>query len=206
VLALLSACALGAIACWPGTQADEPLWRSAPSASSASQQVRQQRRAYDGAPPVIPHQHFDSPCVDCHAGQAVVVHGIGIAPANPHGVGFAADILQRSETVGIAGRTQNCVQCHVPTSAVPSFAGSTFSGWRTPGLRGSRHHPLAPPRIPHDTWLHENCLACHAGPAAREEIITTHPERTACRQCHVAASVQGKWPPPHSQDLVEPPN
>ena len=30
-----------------------------------------------------------------------------------------------------------------------------------------------------------NCVACHSGPAAREEIRTTHPERVRCNQCHV---------------------
>jgi hypothetical protein len=33
--------------------------------------------------------------------------------------------------------------------------------------------------------MRENCAACHTGPAAREEIRTTHPERIRCRQCHV---------------------
>ena len=30
-------------------------------------------------------------------------------------------------------------------------------------------------------------MACHGGPAAVEEIRTTHPERGNCRQCHVPA-------------------
>ena len=33
--------------------------------------------------------------------------------------------------------------------------------------------------------MRENCAACHDGPGAREEIRTSHPERTRCRQCHV---------------------
>ena len=41
--------------------------------------------------------------------------------------------------------------------------------------------------IPHDLQLRGNCLACHAGPAAVEEIRTAHPERTNCRQCHLTA-------------------
>jgi len=26
------------------------------------------RRAFDGAPPVIPHERFPSPCIECHNG------------------------------------------------------------------------------------------------------------------------------------------
>jgi predicted CXXCH cytochrome family protein len=38
--------------------------------------------------------------------------------------------------------------------------------------------------------MRENCAACHVGPGAREEIITTHPERTRCRQCHVPVTTR----------------
>jgi cytochrome c-type protein NapB len=43
----------------------------------------------------------------------------------------------------------------------------------------------SPPVIPHSIELRENCLACHAGPAAPKEIRVSHPERVNCRQCHV---------------------
>ena len=46
-------------------------------------------------------------------------------------------------------------------------------------------NPLAPPVMPHSAFMRENCLACHSGPAAREEIRTPHPERPRCGQCHV---------------------
>jgi cytochrome c-type protein NapB len=38
--------------------------------------------------------------------------------------------------------------------------------------------------------MRENCAACHTGPAAREEIRTSHPERTRCRQCHVPVTTR----------------
>jgi cytochrome c-type protein NapB len=48
-------------------------------------------------------------------------------------------------------------------------------------VRGDR----APPPIPHDSPLRVNCLACHASPSGVREIQVRHPERTACRQCHL---------------------
>jgi predicted CXXCH cytochrome family protein len=48
----------------------------------------------------------------------------------------------------------------------------------------------APPTIPHKVFMRENCGACHVGPGAREEILTTHPERTRCRQCHVPVTTR----------------
>ena len=44
------------------------------------------------------------------------------------------------------------------------------------------------PSIPHPLEGRENCLACHTGPAAREEIRTSHPERERCQQCHVPST------------------
>jgi cytochrome c-type protein NapB len=38
--------------------------------------------------------------------------------------------------------------------------------------------------------MRENCAACHSGPGARAEIITTHPERVRCRQCHVPVTTR----------------
>ena len=52
-------------------------------------------------------------------------------------------------------------------------------------IRQVRNYPEQPPVIPHKVFMRENCQACHAGPAARKEIRTEHPERAQCRQCHV---------------------
>ena len=60
---------------------------------------------------------------------------------------------------------------------------------------GLRLHDRAPPTIPHKTFMRENCVACHAGPAAREEIRTSHPERRRCRQCHVPVATQETFSP-----------
>lgn len=149
------------------------LWR--PSARPAGpSQLWERRRAYDGAPPVIPHALQTAACVVCHDDRGREVPGMGMAPANPHGA---------TPGIGKAGR---CLQCHLVASQAPPLAGSAFVGLGRVSWRGSRMYPGAPPVVPHRLFMREDCLACHAGPAARPEIRTTHPERTRCLQCHLA--------------------
>jgi hypothetical protein len=38
--------------------------------------------------------------------------------------------------------------------------------------------------------MRENCIACHDGPGAREEVRTNHPERWRCRQCHLPVTTR----------------
>ena len=130
-------------------------------------------RAYDGAPPTIPHDAAVGSCVTCHDQDGSQIDGVGVAPASPHGEGAAAGAMQR------------CRQCHVPVETVALFVASRFTGLPQGPWKGGRATPGAPPTIPHPLQLRENCLACHAGPAARAEIRTSHPERVRCRQCHV---------------------
>jgi nitrate reductase (cytochrome), electron transfer subunit len=135
--------------------------------------VRAAGRAYDGAPPVIPHDAAVGACTTCHDSDGAEIAGIGVAPASPHG-GAAAD-----------GAMRRCRQCHVPQAATTLLVSSRFAGLPQGPWKGSRATPGAPPRIPHTLQLRGECLTCHAGPAARAEIRTTHPERLRCRQCHV---------------------
>ena len=60
-----------------------------------------------------------------------------------------------------------------------------------------RQYPGSPPFIPHVVEAPDlasvDCLACHARGGWTEELkkntpITPHPEREACRQCHVTSS------------------
>ena len=60
-------------------------------------------------------------------------------------------------------------------------------------IAGDRATAGAPPRIPHRLLMRENCVACHDGPAAREEIRTDHPERDRCRQCHVPVETRSTF-------------
>jgi cytochrome c-type protein NapB len=148
-------------------------------ATKSSAAARADRRAYDGAPPVIPHAPLGAECVSCHDAHGVAVPELGFAPPSPHG----ADAM--------AGGLARCTQCHVFRSTDDLLVASAFVGLPQDLRRGHRLNPLAPPVIPHRTRMRENCLACHSGPAAREEIRTSHPERVRCQQCHLAVESGG---------------
>lgn len=139
--------------------------------------TRDQRRAYDGAPPVIPHPiHQTTPvaCLVCH--QQPTRIGDVIAPAMSH------------------AEYPSCTQCHVPQSGIESFPtdvpmpegqppqGNAFVGKASPGP-GQRAALGAPPVMPHGLMMRENCASCH-GPSAGSGPATTHPERANCLQCH----------------------
>lgn len=130
-----------------------------------------ERRAYNGAPPYIPHEVQDemnmggSNCLTCHASGGWVEKFNAYTPIVPH-----------PEKV-------NCRQCHVVANTDDLFKVNDFQGAEPPEL-GYHALPGSPPPIPHALFLRENCLSCHAGPGAPEEIRVSHPERINCRQCH----------------------
>jgi len=143
--------------------------------------VRAERRAYDGAPPVISHAPVGVACGSCHDDKGKEVPGLGYAPPSPH-----------EATRGMSAASR-CEQCHVYVTTKETFAANTFSGLRQDLRHGDRLYPDAPPIIPHGELMRENCTACHTGPSAREEIRCTHPERVRCRQCHVFATTEGEF-------------
>ena len=147
-------------------------------AMKSSGAVRAERRLYDGAPPVIPHDLFGAACSSCHDSQGIAVKGVGFAPASPH---IDTD---RENTTG------RCRQCHVAVVTDRLFVANSFQGLRQDLRFGTRLYGGAPPTIPHKILMRENCAACHAGPGAREEVLTTHPERTRCLQCHVPVTTR----------------
>ena len=162
---------LGFIAGCDGPQSDPTV------VAITASNVRAERRAYDGAPPTIPHPPLGAKCTACHTDTGSSRPGVGFAPANPH-VGTPVE-----------GAVQNCSQCHVFKNAVPVMVASDFVG-RAQNLRlGSRQYQGAPPGMPHAKFMRENCLACHSGQAARPEIRCSHPERTNCVQCHLERDV-----------------
>lgn len=151
-----------------------------PAVRLAALRRRAERRAYAGAPPVVPHaidQRDPAACLLCHAhGQRI---GALIAPRLSH------------------PPYQNCQQCHVeardPSPAVDAalnaFIGATESG------PGPRAFSLAPPVMPHRTFMREDCLSCH-GPLGEPALRTTHPERTNCQQCHAQSAQLEGWREP----------
>jgi nitrate reductase cytochrome c-type subunit len=153
--------------------------------------VRAERRAYDGAPPTIPHESFGMRCTACHNEQGQSVPGVGFAPASPH------------EGTSKTGATIRCRQCHVFAGSEGLFVASEFVGLKQDLRAGARATPGAPPTVPHRILMRENCVACHAGPGAREEIRTGHPERWRCRQCHVPVTTQGTFETAMGEGLTE---
>ena len=139
---------------------------------------RARLRAYDGAPPRIPHpirQDSAAECLSCHD-EGLRFRG-RIAPAMSH------------------REMASCTQCHVVDEAPmpggsslppdPRAAESTFVGLAAPSA-GPRAWSIAPPQIPHRTWMRERCTSCH-GTYGRAPIRSSHTHRQSCEQCHTAS-------------------
>jgi cytochrome c-type protein NapB len=144
--------------------------------------LRASRRAYDGAPPVVPHpitQDTASSCLACHQDGLRV--GDRIAPKISH----------RAYT--------NCTQCHVESdnkafAAGPPLTDNTFIGVASPA-KGERAWQGAPPTIPHSTLMRSDCMSCH-GVNGLAGIRSTHPWRQSCTQCHSAGAELDQQPFP----------
>ena len=154
--------------------------------------VRAERRAYDGAPPVIPHEPLSAACTSCHTSTGMQIPSQGFAPANPH--------VSTSQ----AAATDNCRQCHLFQTTKQHFAKSNFEPLRQDLKPGERLFLGAPPVIPHPTFMRENCQSCHTGAAARPEIRCTHPERANCTQCHVTKTHRSNQQVDASTDRAPP--
>jgi nitrate reductase (cytochrome), electron transfer subunit len=149
---------------------------------AAAVATRVQRRAFSGAPPVVPHaidERNAQACLACHGAGFKV--GQVIAPRMSHHY------------------LPNCTQCHVesvqnaPWAVASTKASeSQFVGLKEPG-RGDRIGPGAPPTIPHSVWMRSNCASCH-GSLGKEGLRTSHPWRVNCTQCH-APSRGFDWTP-----------
>lgn len=137
---------------------------------------RAARRAFDGAPPVVPHpiaQDSSFACLACHGPGLVIKDKVASKMSHPP--------------------YTSCTQCHVPAGgpelpvqvialreplAVNEFVSVA------PPQRGTRAWPQAPPTVPHRTRMREDCMSCH-GPQGLFGLRTPHPDRQSCLQCHV---------------------
>lgn len=152
------------------------------------------RRAFPGAPPMVPHglttrETLAGACNTCHERGGYSPRFGAYVPVTPHPE--LEECLQchvaDDATVGVTLPTADpntiCRQCHDPGAIRrPGVPPIEWSWWP----RLSRAAPGDPPPVvPHDLFFRSNCLACHAGPGAVAELRTDHPDRANCRQCHV---------------------
>ncbi|QQL44857.1 nitrate reductase cytochrome c-type subunit [Sulfuriroseicoccus oceanibius] len=141
--------------------------------------ARNARRAYDTAPPVVPHaidEHNPNACVVCHTPGNSRLIGNRLTPEMSHPY------------------LTNCTQCHVPAAGqheLPELpmatgalmaSGNTFQGLPS-GAVAEVAYQGAPPVLPHPVWMRQNCMACH-GEGRPSAIRTSHPHRQNCLQCH----------------------
>jgi nitrate reductase (cytochrome), electron transfer subunit len=146
---------------------------------AAAAEQRRARRAFDGAPPTVPHpvhQTSAASCLACHGEGKVIGGRVASKISHPP--------------------YSNCTQCHVPASGglpepgefpalTAQLPGNAFLGLETFGP-GTRAFPGAPPTIPHPTQMRNDCMSCH-GPTGTATLRTSHPWRQSCTQCHVAS-------------------
>lgn len=138
--------------------------------------ARAERRAFDGAPPTVPHeidQLSSAACIVCHGTDATLRIG------------------EKRPAVISHPYYSNCTQCHVPADGLRRLTedetsrlivASAFEGREPAGL-GTRAYVGAPPTVPHPLWMRQNCTSCH-GPSREHAIRTSHPSRQNCLQCH----------------------
>lgn len=145
---------------------------------------RMEHRAYEGAPPTIPHAIGETGGTECMA-----CHGDGL------------EIDGRLATPMSHEYMTNCTQCHIPeTGSIPAAdtrydelpLDNEFAGLERWG-EGQRAHPGAPPVNPHPEHMREDCMSCH-GEMARPGLRTTHPWKTECTQCHAPSSTLDQHP------------
>ncbi len=151
--------------------------------------MRQKNRAFNGAPPTVPH-----PITELSAESCVACHLNG-------SLSTTLRIPKMSHML-----LSNCTQCHVGTASpeMPNamVIGNHFVGLPAPE-RGPRAFPGAPPQIPHATWMRTDCLSCH-GETSYRGLRTTHPWRQNCQQCHAPSSTLEQTELVSSPQFIEP--
>lgn len=180
----------------PGMLAIEPATHRERTAHPRTLKTVRYLRAYEGAPPRIPHplaadEFRTDACRTCHERGGYSVRFSAYVPLTPHpdrGICLqchvGVDSLMGTADPN-ASPNARCPLCHGPSGGRPREEDSATwptTVWPTlPPVVADG----SPPPIPHDLQYRQNCLTCHAGPAAVAEIRTKHPERANCRQCHV---------------------
>jgi cytochrome c-type protein NapB len=159
----------------PESRANPVAVADASAARMRSMDERAELRAYEGAPPTIPHP----------------IRGLSLASCREcHAEGLRAG----GKVARMVSHTYlpNCTQCHVestggPWADAPPPAANSFEGRRAAGYGGTRAWTGAPPVIPHTIFMRTNCTSCH-GEHGYAGLRPDHLSRTNCVQCHAPAA------------------
>ncbi|MBW2528648.1 MAG: hypothetical protein JRI23_31025 [Deltaproteobacteria bacterium] len=168
----------------PGLREGMPKYGDPVTLSAAAHEeavaARTNLRAFDGAPPFVPHpidEQSSHSCIACHE------HGLRVE-------GRRAPVMSHRFL-------DNCTSCHATVADRPfgeaRVVENDFDPLASPGP-GERASEAAPPTIPHGVHMRETCAACH-GLGGPEGLRTTHPELQSCTQCHAATSTDLPWRP-----------
>ncbi|MDH4200056.1 MAG: nitrate reductase cytochrome c-type subunit [Spirochaetia bacterium] len=140
---------------------------------------RAKSRAYEGAPPVIPHFITKSGtryCLSCH-GKGIV---------------FEREARVMNQKNALSKITPhptwvNCLQCHVIQNDVRLFHKNKFKTFRLahPEKIAKTGEEVAPPLRPHQEENRENCVVCHLSKTADSSIIPKHGMMEGCEACHM---------------------
>jgi len=157
------------------------------TSKSPLEQLRDKRsilRAYDGAPPQVPHsttQTAYSKCLICHE------KGFTLKDEQSEGINdrVVGPIVPHPNWV-------NCVQCHVPQNTEKKFVKSTFEPYRITRIKPKPDPSVdpaensgPPPQMPHAMQNRENCKVCHASSTGSLAIKSPHGDRDGCQYCHM---------------------
>lgn len=147
-------------------------------------------RAYEGAPPVIPHAIAGINIQSCRA-----CHAEGLN---------AGDKVARMASHAYL---INCTQCHVEAKSPwlddNDTTVNSFVGLRSSGFGSPRPWAGAPPVIPHATFMRTNCISCH-GEHGYDGWRPDHLSRTNCTQCHAPGAELDQLSPTFSIPAVVP--
>lgn len=164
-----------------------------PEMRDAALRDRLRTRAFDGAPPVVPHrvEHQSAQsCLVCHRDGMQLGNQIATKISHPHFANCLGCHVEQAGSLPFLGQEATAGQAR--RSVAPEERKNLFAGLLRAGP-GVRAMPGAPPSIPHTTHLRGDCMSCH-GLIARPGLRTTHPWLQNCVQCHASPAETERIP------------
>jgi cytochrome c-type protein NapB len=162
----------------------DPVIRT-PEMKAQALQDRLRTRAFDTAPPAVPHpvdQRTAESCLACHGNGMTIAGKTATRMSHPLLTNCTQCHVEQAGSVPQVLAAHTNLSNNAPEAAWPP--GNRFDGVKRAGP-GTRLLPGLPPTIPHTLHMRDDCMSCH-GLIARPGIRTTHPWLQNCRQCHVA--------------------